>query len=843
MTTNVIDVRLSNPGDNVVVNNAIARPPPPGYYVIIGRGASAWYNHLTLLQTPWGSDRMSRNGAPLPVMHIGYEEPWGRRGHERMGQPPRMLDFFRGLGPGLGLPGGLNEGDWLPASEFAATIRAAENEVCGFYRLVERPDGSYLFTRNSLRNTHLVIKDGFVGIIEMAHDFAGHPGYLPAPEQARAAAATATIGDPTVWLKPTCPYRISVYHNRVRSFVYAHKIDICTGPGQARLFPDTLFATPELYQEHIPQRGVAPEIRPADQGFPRILDGNEYIGSPNDPDKSVLVFKGNPVGAQSAQSALDMPLVREGRRARRVWWVISEDIRARNAADVPGRRNLLEIVGNSQLQGGEAAAITTNHPLGALWALQATRDTMLSNRLHRVGWHEIARISEGTPGEEHGTRDPAVPGIKCTFSFHPYGDPQQAFRPAAPAGASASVRTMMREAAPAVPGLAEGLDLATQPAPYNPTLLDAPSIVLREAIADVCGVTPAGLHTLVDQATDEERESLITLAGNRMAERSEALIRYVRDLKVRIDAPSTLERSRALGSSILVERPTDISGPRERISIDSQNLRKLVDDLNALAPNPQPFFAYVQVAQRGRIDGLVEAIGRASEQGLLEIIQQDATALRAEVRRVLEAIAAIEAAKMVRSITTDLLVYSLGQERGVQFEGTVSYMTQRVGALTAQNHAGSGFPMALIDTQVDPVVGGGCLRVLGAAILTGPTNRGQATACSLAHVRHGSTLPQEAPAGGPPVGGGGYGLAMTNIRRANHFVPEPARLNTFSADELQAAGLSEHAATAIVAARSITDRGLTPAEYEQRLGEVGVEFDTDFALDIELIRSPALFRY
>jgi hypothetical protein len=803
-----LDVRLSNPDENAVALNAVAVPPPPGYYVIVGRGASAWYNHATLLQTPWGRQRMSLGNALLPVMHIGYEEPWSRRGGERMGQPPRFLDFFRGLG-NLGLAGGLDQGDWLPASAFARTVRDAEQYVSGFYSDVQLTDGNYrlLYPGPGLRDTSLVIRNGFVGLIQRQ---VAHPGALPAPEQTRANATTAS-DDPAVWANPACPYRLSVYHHRVRRFVYAHKIDICTGPGQARLLDRALFATQDLYDEHLPVRDEIPEIRPADQGFPRILDGNEYIGSPNDRDKSVLVFKGNPVGAQSVQSAMDMPHVRDGQRARRVWWVISEDVRARNPADVPGRRNLLEIVGNSPLQDGEAAAITTNH--GALWATQLARHNAFRNKLHRLGWHEIQQIAEGTPGAPHGTRFQAVPGIKCSFSFHPYGNPATPIRPAAPAGAAQSVLDLFRECAPSVPGAAEGLEIAPQ-GTTSPR-----SRALLEAVAAGEGITWAQLAISIQHASVEQRAALVTRAENWLEKQTGMVARYVRNLQVRIHAPF---------------HPHEGTGPRAQAEHD---LEKVVGSLKSAQPNPTPFLAYLQLSQRGQIDRLVQAIGDApSDDDVEPMIVEASGPMRAEVRQLVEVVAI---GNMARSITTDLLVYSLGQERGRAAEGTVLYMTQQLGNLGGMFHPGSGFAMALTDTRADAEVGAGWgrVRVLGAAILSGPTD-GTEAAFNASHVQHGATLPQEGPAGG-----GGYNLAMTNIRRANQFLPVPARLSTFSQGELVTSGLSAGAAAAVIATRSATDRGYTPAEYALTFAALGLVLGLPLAVDAVLLTLPGVFSY
>ena len=59
----------------------------PIYYVIIGCGTAAVVNHTTLRQTEWGKKRIGE----LPVMHIGFNDPWSEYFEHGMGQPPSLL--------------------------------------------------------------------------------------------------------------------------------------------------------------------------------------------------------------------------------------------------------------------------------------------------------------------------------------------------------------------------------------------------------------------------------------------------------------------------------------------------------------------------------------------------------------------------------------------------------------------------------------------------------------------------------------------------------------------------------------------------------------------------------
>ena len=421
--------------------NVYDEPPPMGYYVIIGRGVTALYNHLTMLNDTWGRTRLTPQ---LPVMHLGYAEPWARRQNERMGQWPRMLNFFQGLGPGLqlqGVPAENVQDDWLPSANFAANLQRVEQHIRRQYLLTIGPNGQMQLNANAPRTTSLVFQNGFVSTIESHQSWVnrGRAGYaaanngLPAAEVARwndaVAHGRARMGDGSVWHNNLCPYRISVFDAGSHHFIYAYKIDVCTGPGQPRLFRNNYFATPALYEEHKANDDFPPQNFDQGAPMPRILNGNEFIGSVNDPNETVLVFKGNPVGAQSIQSALDMPGL--GNPVQRAWWVVNKSLhnehmhddgfpaavrannRLGNDADVPGRRNLLEQVGNDPLHGTEAQQITDNHPNAVNWVNHAYRHGRFDNVLMRLGFHEIARFSEHADGQR----------ITVEFNLHPYGSP------------------------------------------------------------------------------------------------------------------------------------------------------------------------------------------------------------------------------------------------------------------------------------------------------------------------------------------------------------------------------------------------------------------------------------
>src|SRR5262245_15890150 len=81
---NVID-----PRDAVATTSLGSSSVPTGYYVIIGRGTAATVNHTTLRATTFGRRRISG----LPILHIGFEDPWVHFDDHMMGQFPHMLSL------------------------------------------------------------------------------------------------------------------------------------------------------------------------------------------------------------------------------------------------------------------------------------------------------------------------------------------------------------------------------------------------------------------------------------------------------------------------------------------------------------------------------------------------------------------------------------------------------------------------------------------------------------------------------------------------------------------------------------------------------------------------------
>lgn len=431
----------------------------PAYYVIIGRGVAAWYNHLTLLH---GTKTEQRLG-DLPVLHVGFKEPWAFRNEERMGQWPRMLNFFEGVDPGLqGLPPNLlnpNNRDsrtWLKSREFAASIARVEAYIKTKYQHLseganQKSDAEVLRCvgdawTDRTRRSLLQIYDGFVWTIEKRPN----GGARFAPDTQETASRAGITGCPAAdWINADCPYRIPVYRKeggvRTLRYFYAKKVDLCTGVSSARLpsfmegagggiktFCDLAFASQEEPPDQVRRNLEAS----------KIFDGNTFIGSDNGGGGTVAVIKSGAVAAQSVQSALGMPRLRGG--ARSVWWISNDyfskqnDLHTRLKASetVPGARNQLEIAGatpdeelvplvrfnrnellgmgprrevtDAEQQRAELRAHFSDGANPVFAAAARDRVRLLKGKLHNLSHHELDSVAE-VGGRLKITLKPAIP--------------------------------------------------------------------------------------------------------------------------------------------------------------------------------------------------------------------------------------------------------------------------------------------------------------------------------------------------------------------------------------------------------------------------------------------------
>lgn len=215
----------------------IASPPPRAYYVIIGCGTAAVVNHTTLRQTQWGTKERI---AGLPVMHIGFNDPWAHYIPHGMGQPPYLLTM-----PGYHKrPSQANDvfarNPGCSSDRFAACTQYEWDELWKKYH------------NDDERLDKFAWKEAFVVWIESA---AQHPDKgdikaklkeegldLDAEKVKEINKAVAGLDGNYVPTGGEARYRLLIVVPQDETtvkleYVYADMIDICVGPGRPRI-PD-----------------------------------------------------------------------------------------------------------------------------------------------------------------------------------------------------------------------------------------------------------------------------------------------------------------------------------------------------------------------------------------------------------------------------------------------------------------------------------------------------------------------------------------------------------------------------------------------------------------------------
>lgn len=201
------DVEAGLEGVNVV--NVLL---PPVYYVIVGRGPMAVVNHRTLRESAWGLERIGG----LPVVHVGFPNPWPRYLRHGLGQPNHLLSFpaFANQ-PSIG--GGAIDGG-LDSQHFGQQI-SREFDTLG-----------------------AEVIEAWVGLIQSRAGMQAIDPRIAAEIGGGAVrdAINLRIQDPWPDFDDgEAPYRLCLYNpvNGTASLVYAAKIDICTGPGRPIVSP------------------------------------------------------------------------------------------------------------------------------------------------------------------------------------------------------------------------------------------------------------------------------------------------------------------------------------------------------------------------------------------------------------------------------------------------------------------------------------------------------------------------------------------------------------------------------------------------------------------------------
>lgn len=199
------------------LKDSCASRPPKGYYVILGRGTAATVNLTTLRQSKSiGAKRLDHEGAELPVVMVGQVDPWWNYENHAMGQPAYLLS--------------------LPGYHHPVTPDSEEKLPMGC--------SSKVFAQSTRDELNLLHKHhpffevtGWVGAIQAQAN--------PEPDKAKKKLKDGGVDATKVDDLLALPYESSYPRFRLvvvgpdgtPRFLYAWKIDICTGSGLMNIEP------------------------------------------------------------------------------------------------------------------------------------------------------------------------------------------------------------------------------------------------------------------------------------------------------------------------------------------------------------------------------------------------------------------------------------------------------------------------------------------------------------------------------------------------------------------------------------------------------------------------------
>ncbi len=199
----------------------------PVYYVIVGCGTAAMVNHTTLRQTEWGKKRIG----DLPLMHIGFKDPWTQYFEHGMGQPPYLL----------GMPGYQKR----PSQE---TDVFAKNPGCSSVKFGACTEHEWNLLRAKYHHddpakSRFHHKEGWVAFIQKKTDLLPEKLKKVIKDLKEKEEIDLTVKELDEKLQEKFPsdepdYRLVVLVPESEEecrieFVYAKKIDICTGAGRS----------------------------------------------------------------------------------------------------------------------------------------------------------------------------------------------------------------------------------------------------------------------------------------------------------------------------------------------------------------------------------------------------------------------------------------------------------------------------------------------------------------------------------------------------------------------------------------------------------------------------------
>ncbi len=299
------EVDLQNIGETGM--SSIGTPLPPIFYVIIGAGPAAVINHSTLVHSEFGKDRLAHSPAgKLPILHIGFSNPWGRYMQHGMGQLPYLLS--------------------LPGFKGANQVKATDRTVDGgldsriFAKGID-DQFTYLRTRETERwrndDTADLVRlqwpwrQAWVAMVQTRakEPYKGRlADELGGEAVQKQIDAMATMDYPLFLNSKLAPFRVLVVQKFdsewKAEWIYAQFVDFCTGTGRPRVN-----ITPEKTDEH--KKALTPPwLDPAnwiaELGNRRVLSGMDAICDDAHwaENERICVPKGGGIALNAAEKAV-----------------------------------------------------------------------------------------------------------------------------------------------------------------------------------------------------------------------------------------------------------------------------------------------------------------------------------------------------------------------------------------------------------------------------------------------------------------------------------------------------------------------------------------------------------
>ncbi len=271
--------------------NTVDTPLPPVFYVIVGRGPASVIDHATLIETDFGKKRLKDSPAgTLPILHLGFGNPWASYMQHGMGQPPYLLsmpgfkDEYQPSKINATVDGGLD------SREFAKCIDDQFKHLCTADK--DRLEKAHYNRMDDIKLLEWPYLPAWVAWIQSSDKEPLSGDYekriqeeLTGPEFLKEVKAKLNDDYPK-YKEKVAPFRLLTVRRTDQKkwrleFIYAQYIDICTGSGRPNAPEEstTIAKGSDLYKSIRTPPWLNPSDWPELLGERRVTTGMDAIFS------------------------------------------------------------------------------------------------------------------------------------------------------------------------------------------------------------------------------------------------------------------------------------------------------------------------------------------------------------------------------------------------------------------------------------------------------------------------------------------------------------------------------------------------------------------------------------